>query len=204
VRELEVVIEKIFEHARDRPEKVAIYDGGRKISYAELAFWIAHVHGFLGRQDLRAGCTAVLSADRLLDSWIFTIALHHRGVNTIAPESLDRLEDLRIPDIGCVIATVSDSPREIAATGSRYRLIQLPLDQSYLPKFGGDVPQLPPISSPAGGHTVLTSGTTGSSKKVPIGEPCLAPWRSKPSTFSLPTSSPSSPLPRSASGLSRR
>jgi non-ribosomal peptide synthetase component E (peptide arylation enzyme) len=185
-----MVIEKIFEHARIRPGKVAIYDGGRKISYAEFAFWIAHVHAFLGRQDLRAGCTAVLSADRFLDCWIFGIALRGLGVNTVAPESLDRLEHLQIPDIDCVIATVSNSPREIAATGSSYRLIQLPLDQSYLPQFRGDVPDLPAIYKPGGGHTVLTSGTTGSRKKVPIGAAGEAHWvRHRAEIFGISESS---------------
>ena len=49
-----MVIEKIFEHARRTPGKLAISYGARSISYGTFAFWISHAREFLSQQALRS------------------------------------------------------------------------------------------------------------------------------------------------------
>src|SRR5262249_22005187 len=180
-----VIIEKIFEQAREDAEKIAIYDGGRAIRYGEFASWIAYAHGFLRAQELRAGSTVVLNADRQLDAWILGIAARRLGHATVAVQSFERLEKLWLRDIGCVITTVKSTRREIGVTGSSYKLVELPIDQSHLPPWNGAVPCLPEAGPQEGGHMLLTSGTTGATKKVLIAAESDERWIARGSFYGM-------------------
>jgi fatty-acyl-CoA synthase len=162
-----MVIEKIFEHARRTPGKLAISYGTRGISYRCFSFWISHARELLRQQALRSGCLAVLIVDCLVDSWVFGLALRSLGMTTIAVRSLDWLDRLSLHDIGCVVMTTRDRAPSIAPAGSEFKLIQIPRSL-YLRNVTEGVPDSLRMASPAGGHILLTSGTTGTSKKVLI------------------------------------
>jgi acyl-CoA synthetase (AMP-forming)/AMP-acid ligase II len=168
-----LVIEKIFDYAQSKPGKLAISYGGRSISYGVLAFWISQARQFLSRQDLRVGSVAVLNVDSRLDDWVFGLALRSLGITTIAVPSLDALDKLGVRDIGCVINTIRDQPPRIPPTGTSYRHIQIH-NHMYLDEPADGIPDLPKELPPPGGHILLTSGTTGTSKKVLIDAAHLA------------------------------
>jgi hypothetical protein len=79
-----MVIESIFERARQTPEKCAIRYANRNIGYGELATWVLLARQFLNRQDLRLQSVAVLDIDSLLDNWVFCLALQSLGLTTVA------------------------------------------------------------------------------------------------------------------------
>ena len=68
-----VIIRTIIEHARERPEKLAIIYGPRPISYREFASWILQAREFLAGQNLRPGSVAVLAVECLVDCWVLTL-----------------------------------------------------------------------------------------------------------------------------------
>lgn len=166
-----LVSRKIFEHALSKPGKPAIFYGTRSITYRELASWIAQARHFLGEQDLRPANVAVLAVDCLVDSWVLGLALRSLGITTVAVGSPATLNQLAMRNIGCVITTIRERPLGLTPTGTNFKLIQIP-QYFYLGKAAEDVPEAP--MSPAGGHVLLTSGTTGTRKKVLIDDERLA------------------------------
>src|SRR5690348_7054148 len=55
-----MIIEDVFRYAHSTPEKIALWDRGQAITYAEFAYWIAHAREEILKQNLRAGTIAVL------------------------------------------------------------------------------------------------------------------------------------------------
>jgi fatty-acyl-CoA synthase len=161
-----VVIEKIFEHAHRTPGKIAITYGGRSISYGEFAYWISYARQFLGGHDLRSGSLAVLDLDPL-DSWIIGFALRSLGLATISLPTPAMFDELNLRNVGCVITTIHDHPLRALPADAKLKFIQVP-QNPYLRNATEDVPELPRMTAPVGGHVLLTSGTTGSKKKVLI------------------------------------
>jgi non-ribosomal peptide synthetase component E (peptide arylation enzyme) len=161
-----MVVEKIFEQARRKPAKVAITYGMRNISYGELAFWISDTRQFLSQQGLPPEGAAVLNFSSLIDAWVYGFALRSLGLTTIAVRSIEKLDELGLPDIVCVIITKRDRLPQFAYP-ARFKLIQVPRHH-YVSKHATAVPDLPKTPHTPGGHVLLTSGTTGTSKRVLI------------------------------------
>ncbi len=160
------MIEKIFELARSKPDKVALYYRDHRISYGELAFWISYAREFLARQDLRAGSLAVfVRVPNVLDCWALRFALRSLGLTTVDVPAPEALDGLQFRNVGCVITTIPDRPIPIAPVDGGYKLIRIPNPMFFGKKAEG-VPKLPPPTGPVGGHILLTSGTTGVKKKV--------------------------------------
>jgi acyl-CoA synthetase (AMP-forming)/AMP-acid ligase II len=165
-----VNLETIFRHAHCNPERVAIYDRGHRISYGEFAFWIAEARQFLERQDLRDGSVAALVEIKCrTDGWAFAFALRSLGLTTISVGSPEVLNELGLRNLGCVITASRDDPLGIASA-DEFKLIRIP-EVLFLNRTTGPVPELPALIYSDGGHIRLTSGTTGTSKKV-----LLDPW----------------------------
>ena len=160
-----LLIEKIFEHARREPDKTAIYYHGQTMTYGQFAACIAHAYELFRGQDLRPGSTAVLvDVTSRPDAWALGIALRSLGLATASVRNPETFDEVGISNVGCVITTLAD-PALWANAG--FRTIRIP--QHYylnnIPKF---VPGTPKLSGPEGRHILLTSGTTGISKKVAI------------------------------------
>lgn len=160
-----MIIEKIFQHAHKSPKRISVYYGLRPISYGTFAFWISNAYEFLSLQGLRIGSVAVLDVDSLLDAWVIGIALRSLGVSTVAVRTLDRLDELRLPNIECIVTTIRDQSPNIPSTVKNFKLIQIP-HHRYLNVSATALPDVPHCVKPSGGHILLTSGTTGISKKV--------------------------------------
>lgn len=168
-----MVLEKIFEHARAAPGRRALDYGPRRISYGELASWVADAREFLGQHDVRGGGMAVLNVDSLVDSWVLGLALRSLGLTTFAVESLDAVDRLGLRDIVCIVASARESPPRPASAGPACKRILIP-QHFYLGKPTGGVPNLPEAAFAAGAHVLTTSGTTGTRKKVLIDDHHLA------------------------------
>lgn len=167
-----VVIDKIFEQARAAPEKIALYYGLRPVSYGAFAAWIAHVRDALKSQSLPAGSVAVLDTGSLLDAWVFGLALRSLGLTTIAVRSLEQLDKLAVRNIGCIVTTARDRPLQIPASAGNSKLFRIQ-PHAYMSIMAGELPDLP-LGAATGGHILMTSGTTGLSKKVLVGDAALA------------------------------
>jgi acyl-coenzyme A synthetase/AMP-(fatty) acid ligase len=167
-----MVIEKIFQQARLAPEKIALYYGLRPISYAAFAAWIAYAREFLKATNLPAEGVAVLDTVSLLDAWVLGFALRSLGLTTVAVRSLDQLADLALPRSGCIVTAISDRPLQIPASLDNFKLLRIE-PHSYMGVAAGELPDLP-RGTPVGGHILLTSGTTGTSKKVLVADAHLA------------------------------
>ncbi len=168
-----MIVEKIFEHACKQPHKPAMYYRGYRITYGEFAFWIANARQFFMQQELRGGTVAVfVTVPCRLDAWAMDFALRSLGIDTIAVAAPEELGELNLRNIGCVITTVGDRPIPVPP-GADCKLIRIP-QPLYLGKAAGPVPEPLELKSPAGGHIMLTSGTTGARKKVLISEQSLS------------------------------
>jgi acyl-CoA synthetase (AMP-forming)/AMP-acid ligase II len=168
-----MVIEKIFEHAHNTPDRIAIYDDGRPISYREFAFWISRVRHTLGGHNLRAGSVAALSRMRKLDLWAFGLALRSLGLTTIHLPALAALGNAGLRELGCVVTSNRNTADRIPPTTKVDKIIKV-RDRGYASVPPDTMLAAPAAKLPVGGHIVLTSGTTGVKKKVLIESAHLA------------------------------
>jgi non-ribosomal peptide synthetase component E (peptide arylation enzyme) len=168
-----MAVEKIFEHARGTPGKIALVYGTRSISYGCLASWIWHAHRFLSSQGLRRGSLAVLDVECLVDAWVFGFALRGLGLTTVSIRSLDWLDRLGLRNIGCIVSATREEPPRSLPSGEEIKLIRIPWGL-YLGQPEEAFPGTLGVDASPGGHILLTSGTTGISKKVLVGEAQLA------------------------------
>src|SRR5579872_983912 len=108
-----MIIEDIFGYAQSTPEKIALWDRGQAVTYAEFAHWIRHAREKLLKHDLRPGSVAVLmELPCRLDGWAFDIALRSLGCTTMSTFNLSALNELEMRNIGCVL-TKSTEPVNI-------------------------------------------------------------------------------------------
>jgi non-ribosomal peptide synthetase component E (peptide arylation enzyme) len=159
-----LLLQKIFQQAQVTPQKLALAYRGQRISYGEFAYWIALARDFLARQGLRPGSIAALvRVPNVLDSWALRLALRSLGLTTVDLTAPEQLTGHRFKDLGCVITTIHDQPIEVP--DAEYKLLRIP-NPIFFGKQAEPVPGMPRIDVPVGGHILLTSGTTGSRKKV--------------------------------------
>jgi acyl-coenzyme A synthetase/AMP-(fatty) acid ligase len=165
------VVDDIFRFAAAAPDKAALTvtgQGARTLTYREFASRIALMRGFLARQDLAADHCAVLCIADPAEVWIVGLALRGLGVTTVHCGSAGDIGRLGL-DRPTVVSLASERWLGLAEAVARIggRLIVAPVD---LGAAWADVPigAVALRSVPAGGHILLTSGTTGAYKKVLI------------------------------------
>jgi non-ribosomal peptide synthetase component E (peptide arylation enzyme) len=159
-----LIVQKIFQQAQVTPQKLALAYRGQRISYGEFAYWIALARDFLADQDLRPGSIAALvRVPNVLDSWALRFALRCLGLTTVDLTAPEQLAGHKFKNLGCVITTIADQPIDVP--DAQYKLLRIP-NPIFFGKQAGRVPGMPRVSVPVGGHILLTSGTTGSRKKV--------------------------------------
>jgi len=158
---------KIRAKARETPDKTAIVFNNRELSYRRFACLIEISRRYLAAQGLAGEGVAVLPSGSLMSTWILGLALHSLGMTTLAVSSAEEIGRLNLPDIRCVVATAGAHPGldHICAAGG-WRLLRVPAEIIDGATAQGVVLDLPDLSGPFGGHILLTSGTTGSYKKV--------------------------------------
>ena len=101
-----------------------------------------------------------------LDAWIIGFALRCLGITTVCVPSLAGVEWLKLRNVRCVLTTEANpGPSPIPH-------IHVPHDM-YLNIADDDVAECPAMPRPAGGHILVTSGSTGIKKKVLIDDASL-------------------------------
>ena len=159
-------LETIFRHAQQNPDNPAIFERGHRVTYREFAFWIDWARRYIEQQSIPTGSVAVLAGIKCrLDGWSFAIAFRSLGLTTVSIGSLDELSGLGIPDIGCILTTSRGEPPSVASSSAGCKLVRI-AEPFFLGREAGPVPGVPAKASAAGSHIRMTSGTTGTRKKV--------------------------------------
>lgn len=159
-----MILDSIFEMAARDPARLALIYNDRTLSYGDFAGAIAAAEAVVAGQEIGGPGVAILAMGNLLDGWIWSLALRHRGLTTMVARSLDDMVGAVLPSVRCVVAS-ADEPwpgldRHCQSQG--WRLVSGKRD---LPTSVGR-PQR--SHRPPGGHVLQTSATTGAYKKVLI------------------------------------
>ena len=161
------VLKKIHETAAADPAKLAVVFNGRPIAYG--AFWRMIDTCRRSLQPLLpAGGIAIVSVASILESWILSLALRGLSFDVCVIREAAQVELFADLDVACVISLVSEATPVVAApAGAKVLRIGDPSRQPV-----SDDDPLPPLPADLGigGQVLLTSGTTGVSKRV------LAPY----------------------------
>jgi acyl-coenzyme A synthetase/AMP-(fatty) acid ligase len=162
-----VAISRIFEQARQTPGKIALVSNGVSFSYGDFARLVEGFRQALGRQMLPTNSLAVVDVDDPLDAWSIGLALRGLGLTTVALREAEELSTLGLGSISCVVTSEADtrpaSPESSVA--NLWRAICVPRDFR-LSAMQGPVPDIPATTAIPAGHILLTSGTTGTYKKI--------------------------------------
>jgi acyl-coenzyme A synthetase/AMP-(fatty) acid ligase len=162
-----VDVARIFEQAHLTPDKSAVVYNGRAYSYASFARWIEGCRRYLAQQELPTDAVAIVGIERLLDGWILGFALRSLGLTTVFARDSKGIRRLDLRDVGCIVTTKAENPLAEAgqSANSEWRWIHVPaeieLTTAQIP-----IPDIPASKARTGGHILLTSGTTGTYKKV--------------------------------------
>ena len=160
-----MITQRIFHWACSTPDSVAVNYNGTPVSYRAFAQAIAQARGIFAAQGQTGFGYAVLAVRNLFDFWVCSLALRSLGLTTIAIASTEALAVLDLPDIRCVIM----SPQENWGNLEAY-CEQRGVNLLRIFSVGQPPVDLDPAGcrSPAGGHVLSTSGTTGRQKMVLI------------------------------------
>ncbi len=176
-----LIVDKIFAHARQTPQRTALVFNNNRMSYRRFAELIQVSRRFLTAQALPGDGIAVLVIASLLDAWIHGLALRSLGLTTVIVRSPDEIDRLGLPDMRCVVSTEAERRADVesACARARRRFICVP-QAVHAAATGEAAPKMPDMPASLGGHILLTSGTTGVYKKILIGwasEATLIPYR---------------------------
>jgi acyl-coenzyme A synthetase/AMP-(fatty) acid ligase len=167
------VLESIFAYARSAPRRTALIANGCATSYHDFAASIVLVRRHLRAQAISRDRVAVMVVDNVADAWIIGLALRGLGVTTVNGRSAADIARLGLAAVS-VVSTAAESGPDLAAAAADAGapLIQLPKD-ACAAASSTSIDSEPPVDADkAGGHILLTSGTTGVYKKVLI-DPAL-------------------------------
>ena len=162
-----MITQRIYQWARSLPTKVALISNDVPFSYADFARAIEAARSFFARQNLPVNHTAIVLPGGLDESWVFIMALRALGLNTACVETGDQALTLNLKDLAAIIIS-SGHPEAPKLNGGRLtgtNIIKVPGDLFYNIRTG-DLPSPLDHAPPFGGHILLTSGTTGTYKKI--------------------------------------
>ena len=158
---------KIYVQARETPDKTAIVFNNREYSYRLFACLIEISRRYLAAQGLAGEGVAVLPTGSMVNTWALGLALRSVGLTTLIIRSPDEIGGLGLPEIRCVVAVAGEHraglDRLCAASG--WQFISVPAE-IYANAAQTASPGLAEPKGSDGGHIRLTSGTTGTYKKL--------------------------------------
>lgn len=159
------LIEQIQRIASREPDKLAAVHNGRPVTYARFWRMIERARRVLKAKAPSHGIALLLVRD-MLDAWILSFAARSLGLEASLIASHDQAALFEGLDVACLI-TSSDEPTDglAAPTGAIALTLASPSRQPDLER--GPLPPLP-ADLAAGAQILLTSGTTGASKKVQL------------------------------------
>ncbi|HLI66742.1 MAG TPA: AMP-binding protein [Caulobacteraceae bacterium] len=159
------LIEQIQRIASQEPGKLAAVHNGRPVPYP--LFWRMIERS---RRDLQASAAghgiAILLVRDMLDAWILSLAARSLGLHASLVANRDQAVSFEGLDVACLVTLNDERMAGVAApTGAAALALDSPSRQPDLE--GGPLPPLPDDLA-AGAQILLTSGTTGASKKVQL------------------------------------
>ena len=159
------LIEQIQRIASREPDKLAAVHNGQPVTYA--AFWrmIEQTRRVLKARAANHGI-AILFVRDMLDAWILSLAARSLGLDASLIANRDQAALFEGLDVACLITLTGEQAAGVASpTGAVALTLASPSRQPELD--GGRAPPLPDDLA-AGPQILLTSGTTGVSKKVQL------------------------------------
>ena len=158
---------KIFEQARQTPGKIAAVSDGVACNYSNFARLLEVFRQYFAQQNLPVDSVAVIDVDSLLDAWVLGLALRSLGVTTFAVRDAEEIAKLGLRNIGCVVTAEAENRPAPRSPSTRLPMALNPRSRHLkLPAMRGPVPDVPATMARPGGHILMTSGTTGTYKKV--------------------------------------
>jgi len=158
------VLEQIRATAVREPGKLAITANGRALSYG--AFWrlIVERRGSLEPLLAKQG-VVVISVDSMADAWVLSLAVRSLGLDAAVIREADQLALFADLEVAGVITLASEQRPVVALPRAG---VPRPALRGVFEQAVSEDEPLPPLPDPlfAGGQVMLTSGTTGRSKRV--------------------------------------
>jgi acyl-coenzyme A synthetase/AMP-(fatty) acid ligase len=165
------ILDRIYEWARGQPHKPALIHNGVPCSYAQFACRIEAVRRSLQTHDLPAGAEALIIIQDALDAWANLLALRSFGLTTACLVDWNMARAFQGREVACIVSTkdqFSRMPPALDVGGSAKRIVAPdPLaGEISLENLRASADR----TSSAGGHILVTSGTSGIYKKVLISD----------------------------------
>jgi acyl-coenzyme A synthetase/AMP-(fatty) acid ligase len=157
------VLEQIHQTAVREPDKLALVADGRPIAYGAFCRLIEDRRRTLQAQLPESGAV-ILSVDSMADAWILSLAARSLGLHAAVVREAQQVElfaDLAVA--GLITLSSEARPSVAAPNGAPHLVLPSVFDQPIAED--GPLPPLPKDLR-AGGQVMLTSGTTGRSKRV--------------------------------------
>jgi acyl-CoA synthetase (AMP-forming)/AMP-acid ligase II len=163
------VVEKIHELALAEPGRPALFYNRAPVSYRMLHQAISGVRARF-RQQLAPGRAAALRIDNLLAAWVADLALRTAGLTTVAIRSDADAGSLSGLDVAAIVSFAEDRKAPLGADVlPEAARLTVSHDDLYVGHTDDRVAPLDDLPS-AGGHILLTSGTTGRFRMVLVDE----------------------------------
>jgi acyl-coenzyme A synthetase/AMP-(fatty) acid ligase len=161
-----MIINRICEWARSQPTKPAIIYNDGTLTYADFARAVEFARRFFEKQDLPVGQTVITVPGTLLDAWVLVMSLRALGLNTVCIQSVEQANALKFRNLAGIVTSVKGLAQAFDGTAlESVRKIVLPAT-IFSDTDASDLPVPPQNLPPLGGHILLTSGTTGTYKKL--------------------------------------
>jgi len=157
------VLDQIYQTALASPDKTALVYNLSPISYRDFHQRITAMRRQLAELGLRPGGVAVVWVDNILASWVLNLALRGDGFRTMSVRTAAEIDGAADLDVVGVFTLEAERKRvdgAILPGAARFMLT--------IPTPAAGEPLAPPPTTEAGGHILLTSGTTGDYKMVPF------------------------------------
>jgi acyl-coenzyme A synthetase/AMP-(fatty) acid ligase/uncharacterized protein YjeT (DUF2065 family) len=155
-----LITEDIFAWADRCPDKTAVVEGEKVLSYAHFAHRIAQAIACFSSVGLRGPGTGLVVAGSFVEFWIISLAARQLGLTTTYVQKDDDLLEEGLPGPKRVLTT----PRMYgAAFASHCEALGLPV---IVNRDIGSAKHSVSRDGPYGGHVLRTSGTTGYQKKI--------------------------------------
>ena len=161
--------ETIYQVARETPDATALVYDLEAISYRRFHQMLTRVRRTFAGRRLSAGAVAVVWIDNLLAAWLADLALRLLGLTTVAVRSDSELRLFADLDVAAIV-TFAEEPGKLIEPAVLPAAQRIAIERSNWSGQASDGELEPPPDGAAGGHILLTSGTTGRYKMVLIDE----------------------------------
>jgi acyl-coenzyme A synthetase/AMP-(fatty) acid ligase len=174
-----MLVSRIYEHAKETPDKTAMIFNGGAVSYRQFASLIQRSRDYLTAHGVGGEGIAVLPTPPIVDTWVLSLALRSLGLTAFPSQEPDTIS---LPEVRYLVVIAGPSRPDLIrlCVVNGWRLVEVP--PAIYNGFGSEpVPEVKETER-LGGHILLTSGTTGDPKKFlvdPAAEPILIRHRQK-------------------------